>query len=85
MGHTYAEMFPERVDAENQLDARRDKIWDKIKNQSLVNFSVEDLDFILDLLNVERKMGSDTTIYDADLARMEWKFLGIKPDKKKDS
>ena len=82
MGHTYAETFPEIIDEDNKRTTRRERIWNKIKNQSLVNFSVEDLDFILELLRVKRKMGSEATIYDADLTRMEKKFLNIEPDER---
>lgn len=74
MGHSYAETFSERMDEDDKRNMRREKIWNSIKDKSLSTFSVKDLDMFLDLLGVERKHGSDDTIYDADLSRMEKRF-----------
>ena len=74
MGHGYAETFTERVDDENKRNRRREKIWNSIKEKSLSTFSVNDLDMILSLLCVQRKYGSDASIYEYELNEMEERF-----------
>jgi hypothetical protein len=74
MGHTYAETFPERIDEEVERHIRRERIWNSIKDKSLSTFSVNDLDMILKLLDVQREHGSDASIYEYELDEMEERF-----------
>jgi|WetSurMetagenome_2_1015567.scaffolds.fasta_scaffold18937_4 hypothetical protein len=71
MGHYYSEYYPEECTRQNELYKKQDKIYREIKNKKLSDFTVEQLELILLLIDCRPSLTSREEIGESDLKRIE--------------